>query len=190
MSESAQKTIVVFGSGKPAPDSDNYLLAFELGKALASAGYQLANGGYGGTMAALAQGAHLACQEHNINSITIGVTCSAFGRSGPNQWIDKELRTENLSERLNTLINLGDAFIVLPGGTGTLLELAACWELMNKHFLKQAPIICLTTYWKPVINLLVEAGETDGRYVCYADSLDQVLQILTKHFKTISTQPS
>jgi len=185
-----QKTIVVFGSSKPAPGSDNYMLAFELGKALAAAGYQLANGGYGGTMAALAQGAKEVSHSQKTPSITIGVTCSAFGRSGPNQWIDKELRTDNLSDRLNTLINLGDAFIVMPGGTGTLLELAACWELMNKHFLRQAPIICLKEYWKPLINLLVNAGETDGRHISYADSLDQVLQILTEHFKSISTQPS
>jgi len=57
MRDLAEKTIVIFGSSKPKPESGNYLQAYELGKALAEAGYRLANGGYGGTMAAAAQGA-------------------------------------------------------------------------------------------------------------------------------------
>jgi uncharacterized protein (TIGR00730 family) len=129
MTQQNTRTIVIFGSSNPAPKSDNYLQAYELGKALARAGYQIANGGYSGTMAAAA------CGASQAGANTIGVTCNAFGRGGPNQWIQKEIRTENLFERLSTLIDLAHAFVVLPGGTGTLLELALCWELTNKRFL-------------------------------------------------------
>ena len=194
MRDPAERTIVIFGSSQPAPGSDKYLQARELGKALAEAGYRLTNGGYGGTMAAAAQGAQSVWSgrvapfcisercSHRVGPATIGVTCDAFGRSGPNPWIVKEIRTKNLYERLETLMGLGDAFIVLPGSTGTLLELAACWELINKRFLPNIPIICLTDYWKPVIDVIVESGETSGGCVYFADSIKIVLEVLKKCF--------
>jgi len=194
MRDSAEKTIVIFGSSGPAPGSDRYLQACELGKALAEAGYRLANGGYGGTMAAAAQGARSVWSgrvapfcisercSRRVGPATIGVTCDAFGRSGPNPWIVKEIRTKNLYERLETLMGFGDAFIVMPGGTGTLLELAACWELINKRFLPNTPIICLTDYWKPVIDVIVESGEAGGGCVYFADSIKIVLEVLKKCF--------
>ncbi len=185
MRDSAERTIVIFGSSGPAPGSDNYLQACELGKALAEAGYRLANGGYGGTMAAAAQGAQSVRSDQSAcraDAATIGVTCDAFGRSGPNPWIVREIRTKNLYERLETLMGLGDAFIVLPGSTGTLLELAACWELINKRFLPNTPIICLTDYWKPVIDIIVESGEAGGGCVYFADSIKIVLEVLKKCF--------
>ena len=58
-----------------------------------------------------------------------------------------------------TLIERGDAFIVLPGGTGTLAELALAWEMMNKSSLAstvggQKPLLVMTPYWLPVIECL------------------------------------
>lgn len=139
-------------------------------------------------MAAAAQGAQSVRSGRSDQSTcradaaTIGVTCDAFGRSGPNPWIVKEIRTRNLYERLETLMGLGDAFIVLPGSTGTLLELAACWELINKRFLPNTPIICLTDYWKPVIDIIVESGEAGGGCIYFADSIKIVLEVLKKCF--------
>ena len=194
MRDSAERTIVIFGSSKPKPESGNYLQACELGKALAEADYRLANGGYGGTMAAAAQGARSVWSGRvapfcisercscRVGPATIGVTCDAFGRSGPNPWIVREIRTKNLYERLETLMGLGDAFIVLPGSTGTLLELAACWELINKRFLPNIPMICLTDYWKSVVDIIVESGEAGGGCVYFADSIKIVLEVLKKCF--------
>ena len=118
MSVKRNDTVVIFGSSQTKPESLDYLHACDLGKALSMAGYCVANGGYGGIMAATAQGAKEA------GGSTIGVTCNIFGRNGPNQWIDQEIKTSDLNERLETLIDLANAFIVLPGSTGTLLELA------------------------------------------------------------------
>jgi uncharacterized protein (TIGR00730 family) len=176
MSGKSLKTIVIFGSSAPEPGSSNYLQAYDLGKTLVRAGYLIANGGYGGTMAGAAQ----AAKEEGAT--TTGVTCSAFGRGGPNRWIDKEIRTEDLSERLNTLIELGDAYVVLPGGTGTLLEIAMVWELINKHFQGQRPIIFLSDYWKPVIDTVKQNGEAEASFICFADTLERILQILGDFF--------
>jgi len=172
MSVKKPKTIVVFGSSRPKPSNPDYIQAYNLGKALALAGFKLANGGYGGTMAGSAQGAGEA------GGVSIGVTCEAFGRSGPNQWISRELTTKDLYERLKTLTDLGDGFVVLPGSTGTLLELALCWELINKKFLSGVPLICLTDYWRSVIDTIVKSGQTDGKCVRFADTPEQVVRLL------------
>ena len=50
-----------------------------------------------------------------------------------------------------------DAFIVLPGGTGTLLELAACLEHINKGLMEPKPIVALGDFWKDALEKL--AGE-------------------------------
>lgn len=181
MNTNTTSTLVIFGSSRPAPESPNYVQAYELGKALSQAGYRIANGGYGGTMAASAQAAK------EVGGSTIGVTCDIFGRTGPNQWIDKEIKTDNLNHRLEALINLADAFIALPGSTGTLLELAMVWELMNKQFLAAKPLICLGNYWKPLVETIVSSGETDGQCVLFAESITNVLETLNESLHPAGT---
>ena len=117
-----EKIVSIFGTGRAGPGDPAYVLAEETGRLLAQAGFTIANGGYGGTMAAAAKGAGEAGGE------IIGVTCSAFKNSKANQYITHEIVTKSLDERLDTLIKLGRDYIVLPGGTGTLLELAKVWE--------------------------------------------------------------
>lgn len=142
--------VTVFGSSQPEPLSPAYQTAYELGHAIAAAGWTLCNGGYGGTMEAAARGAVEA------GGHTIGVTCSALGgRGGPNPYIRQEVPTFDLLTRLDTLVRLGWAYVVLPGGTGTLLELALVWEMLNKSLLRRkAPIILLGDFWSPVAGLI------------------------------------
>ena len=143
--------VTVFGSSQPAPLTPAYQTAYELGRAIAAAGWTLCNGGYGGTMEAAARGAVEA------GGHTIGVTCTAFGgRGGPNAYIRQEVPTFDLLTRLNTLVRLGWAYVVLPGGTGTLLELALVWELLNKSLLRRrAPLILLGEHWGSVVALVL-----------------------------------
>ncbi len=175
------KTIVLFGSSRPQPDSEDYQKAYDLGYALARAGYRLANGGYGGIMEASAKGAK------DAGGATVGVTCEAFGRKGPNSWIDREIRTQTLQERLTRLIELGDAWLALRGGTGTLLELAMVWELVHKGFLPQKPILCVTDYWKPLVKLMAGSGEKAEEYIYFAQSPQDVMDRL-RHDEIIQTK--
>ena len=114
----AERIVTIFGSGRGTESDNTYELAEQIGRQLAEAGFTIANGGYGGTMLASAKGAAKAGGK------TIGVTCSAFGPGKVNQYISREIVTASLDERLETLVRLGRAYVVLPGGTGTLLELA------------------------------------------------------------------
>ena len=124
-----------------------YDAAYECGRLLAEAGFRICNGGYGGIMEASAKGAQEAGGE------TVGITVSSWSRK-PNQWIQKELRTASLNERLTKLVELGDAYIVLPGGTGTLLEFATVLELTNKEVIRGKPIVLLGSFWDGVVETL------------------------------------
>lgn len=171
-----KKTVTTFGTGKAEPDDSTYILAYETGKLLAQAGFAVANGGYGGTMLAAAKGAA------EVDGKTIGVTCSAFKSSVANEYIGREIVTDSLDERLDTLIKLGQAYVVLPGGTGTLLELAKVWELKNKGFMKQnKPIILVGRFWKPLVDLIV-SNEPDSRsHIHIAAGPDEARDFLVSH---------
>ncbi len=168
----AEKIITIFGTARAKPNQEIYELAYTTGKLLAKAGLVIANGGYGGTMLAAAKGAA------QVEGKTIGVTCSAFDRKA-NEYVSKVIVTETLEQRLDKLIELGDAYIVLPGGTGTLLELALVWELKNKGFLKsEKPIILLGEFWKPLVELIESDDPGSSRYVKLVANPQQARDLL------------
>jgi uncharacterized protein (TIGR00730 family) len=173
-----KKIITIFGTGKANPKDSAYMLAYETGKLLAQAGFAIANGGYGGTMLAAAKGAAGAGGE------IIGVTCSAFKESRANEYITREIVTESLDERLDMLIKLGQAYLVLPGGAGTLLELAKIWELKNKGFLEaDKPIILVGKFWKPLLDLVATDDPDSGRYVKLADGPKQTVEMIIDYLE-------
>jgi uncharacterized protein (TIGR00725 family) len=169
------KVISIFGTGKAKAGDKNYKAAEELGRLLAEAGFAIANGGYGGTMEAAAKGARQAGGE------VIGVTCLAFKRGQANKYVSREIITRSLNERLDKLIEIGSAYVVLAGGTGTLLELAMVWELKNKGFLDGSkPIIIAGEYWKPIVELAARDDRDAGRHLLIADEPKDVVRLLKK----------
>lgn len=175
--------ITVFGSSEPKEGSDAYKLAHDLGQSIAEADWTLCNGGYGGTMEASARGAA------SMNGEVIGVTCMRFRRSGPNRYITREWPTLDFPTRLQTLIRLGNAYVTLPGGTGSLLELAYAWELTNKGLLpRPRPIILLGDHWHPVIDC-VRAYQSDATPILYANNVEEAMEHLQGHFSPDHYQP-
>ena len=170
----SEKVITIFGTGRAKAGDAAYEMAYRAGRLLAEAGFVIANGGYGGTMAAAAKGAGEGGGE------TIGVTCSAFtGRA--NEYVSREIVTGSLDERLDTLIKLGRAYIVLPGGTGTLLELAKVWELKNKGFLEgDKPIILVGRFWKVLIDLIATDDAGSGGFISQVDEPEQIRELITR----------
>ncbi|MCJ7692736.1 MAG: LOG family protein [Sedimentisphaerales bacterium] len=168
----SEKVVTIFGAGNAKPEDKAYKLAFETGSLLAEAGFTIANGGYGGSMLAAAQGAA------KTGGKTIGVTCRKLA-SKPNKFISREITTDSLEQRLDTLVKLGQAYVVLPGATGTLLELAMVWELKNKGFLKpEKPIILLGGFWKPLLKMIAAEEPKVRQCIRITDSPEQVRDIL------------
>jgi len=173
-----QKVITIFGTSKAKEGSEVFELAFEFGRLCAEAGFAIANGGYGGTMLAAAKGAKQA------GGRTIGVTCTAFGRKGPNEFISETIVTENLTQRVAKLVEIGDAYAVLPGGTGTLLELAEIWESANKGFVKPAkPIILINDFWRPLVELMAKDDRGSSSYLQTAGGAENAVKILKECWK-------
>ncbi len=77
-----------------------------------------------------------------------------------------QVHTTSLYERLQKLVELGDGYIILKGGTGTLVEFSLVWELMNKTIIKEKPIITVTDFWSPVVSLLDEELSLEGLEPC------------------------
>lgn len=71
-----------------------------------------------------------------------------------------------LNERLMKLVELGDAYVILKGGTGTLLELAYVWEFINKGLMREKPIVVVGQFWNDVIQTLREELIWEGLGDC------------------------
>jgi uncharacterized protein (TIGR00730 family) len=149
------KVVTLFGSSRPTEGDEDYQLAYEVGKQLALAGFTVCNGGFGGSMEASARGAKEA------GGRTIGVTFNIKERSA-NSWIDENIHVPTLIDRMMKLVELGDAYVVLKGGTGTLLELAAVWEFINKGLLAEKPIVIIGEFWQNVVETLREEMLWEG----------------------------
>jgi len=159
-----RRVVSVFGSSQARPGQEGYQIAEEVGRMLASHGFAVANGGYGGCMEAVSRGARAAGGE------VIGVICGAWP-TRPNAFVSEVVRTGNLCERLRTLIELGTAgYVVLPGATGTLLELAGAWELASVKTPGARPIICVGEYWRPLVTLIGRLKPSAARRVAFVGS--------------------
>lgn len=141
--------VSVFGSSRITADSSEYREAHELGRLLAEAGYVVCNGGYSGAMEAVSRGAKEA------GGRTIGVTVDVFARRSPNAWIDEEIGTETLLLRLDRLTDIAQAYVILYGGIGTLLELALVWNLQVMQVFDR-PILLVGPAWRGAVEGLAE----------------------------------
>jgi uncharacterized protein (TIGR00725 family) len=162
-----EQIITVFGSSRPREGDADYDEARVLGRALAKHGFAVCSGGYGGVMDAVSRGAK------ESGGKTYGVTAEFFAAAKCNPWIDVEVRKKTWEERLFELIRLADGFVACKGGTGTLVELAVVWEMLNKSVISAKPFAALGDFWQPVLDRVREVelghpapwGEASGRLV-------------------------
>ncbi|UCH65473.1 MAG: LOG family protein, partial [Ignavibacterium sp.] len=167
----------IFGSSKPKEGEDEYQLAYELGHLLGNRNYDVCTGGYYGIMEAVSKGA----VEEGSNAT--GVTVIGWSRKG-NSFLTDEIKCDSLFERLNQLIEIGDAYVILQGGTGTLLELAAVWELANKGSMDHKPIACHSSMWQGIISIMNIQMKKEGRnteLVKTFDYVEEIVNYLTEH---------
>jgi uncharacterized protein (TIGR00730 family) len=181
----APAVVTVFGSSRLRAGDPHYRQAQSLGAALASKGLVVCTGGYGGVMEAVSRGAKEAGGK------TIGITAQFF-KSRANRWIDKEIRVKTWQDRLFELVKRGNGYVACPGGTGTLVELAVVWEMLNKGAMNNRPLVVLGKFWQPVIELVREVelgqasswGERQGQLIEVAPSAHHAASYLWSHFSS------
>jgi uncharacterized protein (TIGR00730 family) len=146
--------ITIFGGSQPQPGTAAYDEAYCLGKMLAERGHAVLTGGYIGAMEAASKGANEA------GGHVIGVTCAEIENwrpIGANAWVKEERRAETLMERLNELITACDAAIALPGGPGTLAEIALMWNLLAVESIHRRPLVLVGDGWQSIFHQVFEA---------------------------------
>ena len=181
-----EKIITVFGSSRPLEGDPEYEEARTLGRALAAAGFAVCTGGYGGVMAAVSRGAK------DTGGKTYGVTTEFFATKA-NAWVDVEVRVHTWQDRLFELIRLGHGFVACKGGTGTLVELAVVWEMLNKSVMTGKPFVVLGDFWTPIIECVREVelghhapwGERTGRLIHIAPAPDTAVRHLREKLSAI-----
>src|SRR6516225_3377430 len=181
-----EKIVTVFGSSRPKGGEAEYEEARALGRLLARRGLAVCSGGFGGVMEGVSRGAK------EEGGKTYGVTAEFFKRQA-NAWVDTEVRMKTWEERLFELIRLADGFAACKGGTGTLVELAVVWEMLNKSVMTGKPIAVVGDFWQPILDRVREVeqgpaastqgrvwGEANGNLVHTAATPEQAAAYLAK----------
>jgi len=178
--------VTVFGGSTPKPGETAYLDAQRLGELLVKAGHVVVTGGYMGVMEAASRGAS------ESGGHVIGVTCKDiedWRPIDPNEWVGELIQEKTLFERLNVLIHESDAYLALPGGPGTLVEISLVWNLLIIHALPHKPMILIGQSWKRVIDAFVAehsqylpAGDDDLLH--FAHDVDHAVALLEELTKT------
>jgi uncharacterized protein (TIGR00725 family) len=146
--------ISVFGGSAPKPSEPAYQEAYRLGQLIGQAGHTVLTGGYIGTMEAVSRGAAEA------GGYVIGVTCDeieTWRQVGPNQWVQEEVRFPTVRERMFTLIEECEAAFALPGGVGTLAEIAVMWNQMQTRAIQVRPLILIGEGWENTFKHVFES---------------------------------
>jgi uncharacterized protein (TIGR00730 family) len=145
--------ISVFGSSTPEPGSADYETARDLGRRLAQSGFTVQTGGYVGVMEGASRGANEA------GGHVIAVTCDQIEDFRPlkaNRWVKEEIRHPTLRERVLYLVDCCDGIVVMPGGIGTLSELALAWSFAQVGEMTPKPIIPVGGLWQRTLAAFVD----------------------------------
>ena len=147
--------IGVFGSSLPREGEAAYEEAREIGRLVARRNGRVVCGGYGGVMEAVCRGAAEA------GGSSLGVVLE--GRPDTNPWVTRVSPEPNLAARLTRLRDASDAWIFLPRGLGTMLELIWVAESVVKGDAPGRPFVLLSDFWQPTVEkAIAEASRLTG----------------------------
>ncbi len=140
--------VTVFGSARFGEDNKYYSIAREIGKELGNIGFSIMTGGGGGLMEAANRGAK------DAGGLSIGCNIKLPKEQKPNIYLDKWIEFEHFFVRKVMLIKYSYAFVVMPGGFGTLDELFEALTLIQTKKMSNFPIVLMDkAYWKQLIKL-------------------------------------
>ena len=174
------RAVSVFGSSRTAQDSPEYAAGLALGTALAQAGFAVITGGGPGVMEAVNRGASEA------GGISVGLGIELPFEQRLNDWVDIGLNFRYFFARKTMFVKYAQAFVILPGGFGTLDELFESLTLVQTRKVTRFPVILLGTgYWSGLLDwfrdTLVPAGkiaEADLDLVTVTDDVGEAVRII------------
>jgi uncharacterized protein (TIGR00730 family) len=176
------KAVSVFGSARAKPGSAEYELAEKIGNGLADAGYALITGGGPGIMEAVNKGAV------GAGGVSVGLGIELPLEQGLNDYVEIGLEFRYFFVRKTMFIKYSQAFVVMPGGYGTLDELFEAVTLVQTGKITKFPIVLVgTAYWSGLISwitgtLLAEMKISPGDHELFrlTDDPAEVVRIIVE----------
>jgi len=143
------RAVSVFGSARTSRDDPEYDMARRLGGALADAGWAVITGGGPGIMEAANRGASEA------GGLSVGLGIELPFEQSLNDWVDLGLEFRYFFARKTMFVKYAQAFIILPGGFGTMDELFEALTLVQTRKVNQFPVILMgAEFWAPLVTWL------------------------------------
>jgi uncharacterized protein (TIGR00730 family) len=156
------KGVSVFGSARTKPGTEEYVLAEKIGRVLAEAGYSVITGGGPGIMEAANKGASAAGGQ----SVGLGIELP-FEQS-LNDYIDVGIEFRYFFVRKTMFVKYSEAFVVLPGGFGTLDELFEAVTLVQTTKITRFPIVLVgTEFWGGLIDWIKDRMASSGKIAAH-----------------------
>jgi uncharacterized protein (TIGR00730 family) len=178
--------VTVFGSARVKPESPHYKLAQQMGAAIARLGFTVMTGGGPGIMEAANRGAK------EIGGRSVGCSIQLPHEQQTNAFLDRCVSMHYFFVRKSLLVKYSYAFVVMPGGAGTLDELFEALTLIQTGKIKNFPIVLMgTSYWKELIDLIAKMAEfgtidrSDVNLIYATDSVDDAIA----HIRSKAIEP-
>ncbi len=174
--------VAIFGSARTPPDNPFYAAAQETAGLLARAGYSVITGGGPGIMEAANRGAFEAA------GVSIGCNIELPFEQSPNPYQTRSLKFKYFFVRKTMFVKYSRAFVIFPGGYGTLDELFESLTLIQTRKIRNFPVVLFgSKYWGGMLewirNVLLAEGkitEKDVDLLHVTDSPSEVVEIIAK----------
>ena len=186
--------VAIFGSARTKPTHPHYLQAVEVGEKLARAGYGVITGGCPGIMEAGNKGAKQG------EGVSVGLNIDLPFEQFHNIYIDRDhyLEFDYFFVRKVIFVKYSQAFVIMPGGFGTLDELFEAMTLIQTKKIARRPIVLLgTTYWSGLFDWIQNVQLKEG-YISASDlslfkitdSSDEALAFIDDFFRSHALSPN
>lgn len=180
--------VTIFGSARTQPDHWVYQEVKRMTQSLAGMGCDIITGGGPGLMQAANEGANAANAPERIQNIGIRVQLPFEQEVNP--FVDEAFEHQTFFTRLHHFVLMSDAFIVAPGGIGTVLESTMIWQLLQVRHLHDTPLIFTGPMWKGLVEWTSQtmlrpgfelASAEDMKIPRCVDTADEAIAIVREH---------
>ena len=187
-SKSERYRVTIFGSARAKPGSFVYEEVKRVAAALAEMGCDIITGGGPGLMQAANEGAAAAKAPERNRSV--GIRVDLPFEQDVNPFVEQAFEHKTFFTRLHHFVLASDAFVVAPGGIGTILELMMVWQLLQVRHVHGTPLILVGKMWADLVDcarthLLTSqpplANSEDVAIPCCVDSADEAIAVIREH---------
>ena len=185
-------SVSIFGSARISPEHPYYKTAQDIARKLSDAGFSIVSGGGPGIMEAANKGAQ------DGQSLSIGLNIQLPKEQVPNPYQDIKLHFRHFFSRKVMFVKYASAYVICPGGFGTLDEMAEMLTLVQTGKTRRIPVILVNKqFWQPLLDWFKNTLQTEGMITAedldlfkVIDEPDEVVKAIFDHYEHRDIEPS